>query len=233
MDPRALLESVAEAYRNLKTLQGHALSIGCTEDEGTSQRSEARLQFFYAAPARIRIEQPGRLGSVLVSDGLELKSYFVPHRRYFRNPAPPPSDLPGVFMPELPWAGGQGPFLFGTISGRVQAAEILPDEPVPLDGAEIPCHGLSVTYEPSHAAFSGANRPVRFWIDARSRLVLRMEGEVELHHARDGATTVSRRTLAITRLVADAPIPAGVFEFTPPEGTPEHASGSGLVEPRA
>ena len=76
-------------------------------------------------------------------------------------------------------------------------------------------------YEPSHSVFAGANRPVRFWIDARTRLVLRMEGEVDLQHSGEPVAGVGRRILAVTRIVADQDIPAGVFEFTPPEGVSE------------
>jgi hypothetical protein len=221
MDARALLDSVAAAYVRLETLQGEALSIGQTEEEGWSQRTEARLKFYYAAPGRIRVEQPGRLGSVMVSDGVELKSFFAPHRRYFRHPAPSPDELPGVFLPELPMAGGHGPFLFGTIGRRVLDAEVLREEKLAVDGVEIACRVVSALYEPSRSVFAGANRPVRFWIDARTGLVLRMEGEVDLQHHGELATGVGRRILAVTRIVADHPIPAGVFEFTPPEGVAE------------
>jgi hypothetical protein len=221
MDARALLDSVAAAYGELESLQGEALSIGQTEEEGWSQRTEARLKFYYAAPGRIRVEQPGRLGSVMVSDGAELKSFFAPHRRYFRHPAPPPDELPGVFLPELPMAGGHGPFLFGTIGRRVLEAELARDEAIVIDGVEIDCHVVSAMYEPSHSVFAGANRPVRFWIDARTRLVLRMEGEVDLQHSGEPVAGVGRRILAVTRIVANHDIPAGVFEFTPPEGVSE------------
>ena len=134
MDARALLDSVAAAYGALETLQGEALAISQSEEEGWSQRTEARLKFYYAAPGRIRVEQPGRMGSVMVSDGIELKSFFAQHRRYFRHPAPPPDQLPGVFLPELPMAPGHGPVLFGTIGQRVLEAELRSDETLTLDG---------------------------------------------------------------------------------------------------
>jgi outer membrane lipoprotein-sorting protein len=224
MDARALLDSVAAAYGALRTLQGEALSISLAEEEGWSQRTETRLKFFYAAPDRIRVEQPGRRGSVMVSNGTELKRFSRDHARYFRSSAPPLDLLSGVFVPESP-APTHGPVLFGNIGKRVLEAETMDDETLVVDGAETPCHVVSALYDREDWLQAGVNHPVRFSIDARNRLVLRMEGKLDPQPLPELIRPPVRWTLAITRLTANGEIPEGVFEFTPPEGVSEYRPG--------
>ena len=229
MDARALLRDVVRAYRALDTLQIEALLISESEDEGSRLHREARLKFHYQAPDRVRVEQPGRQRSVLVSDGSEFQSFFAAHQRHFRNPAPPLEQLPGVFLPEFPLGGDHGPFLFHTIEDRLIQAELAGEACLTLNGAPATCHVLAVRYEPSPAEIARVNRPIRFWIDTRTKLVLRLEGEFDLRHPRDGAVTVNKRVIAVTYCTCNEPLPAGIFTFTPPPGVSELAQSRGMA----
>jgi outer membrane lipoprotein-sorting protein len=54
-----LLREVSVAYRSLKTLVLEAAIITESGDENSSQHSEQRVRFYYAAPDRIRYERCG------------------------------------------------------------------------------------------------------------------------------------------------------------------------------
>jgi hypothetical protein len=169
--------------------------------------SSARCCF--AAPDKVRAEHGGRRGSVMVTDGTELHTYWRPAGRYFRTAAPPSDSLPGCFRPEFPFAGGPV-FLFARISQKIQTARLLPDER--------DCHAVLVTYTPadSHIPISGP--VVTFWINAHTNLVSRTE-MVITHRWPEHREPDTRKQITIfTRSVIDDEIPAAVFDFVTPAG---------------
>lgn len=80
MDALTLLRDVSDAYRNLKNLAVEAAILTESGDENSSQRSEHRVRFFYAAQNRIRYEPCGKAGIVQVADGKRLQTNFGGHQ---------------------------------------------------------------------------------------------------------------------------------------------------------
>jgi outer membrane lipoprotein-sorting protein len=228
MDGLPLLHSVAEAYRNLTTLEIEALAISETRDEDTRQRGEQTLTFIYQAPNKIRMEQRGRHGIVTVSDGENLHNYFRSPNRYAKNPIQGRQLLPGSFQNEFP-GSGSGSFLYQRIAERVGNAETLRSETLQLDGEEVPCEVVAVTYEPHpEGSFVVDTSPVLFWIDSKTRLVLRQEGEITVQRMRDDLPRTTKHTTVLTKAVCGQPVSPDAFEFTPPADAtevPTHGGG--------
>lgn len=217
MDAKALLETVAETYANLKSLAVELLIVNESEDDGTFQRSEQRGSGYFVAPDKLRIEQGGRRGTVTVTNGSDLHHYFGGPRRYSKSPVGRRDVLPGWFRPDYPVGSGTT-FLFDRIAERVAKAEILRAEPVSGEGSEaLLCQALSVTYEPpSFAGLTVSSSPVVFWVDSHTHLVMRLEGETTHRLPAHDETHTNKLTLAFRRTIMNEPIPSERFEFSPP-----------------
>src|SRR5690349_21294555 len=90
MDALTLLRRVSEAYRSLASLAVQASIVTESGDEDNNQRSTQRVDFYYAAPDRIRYEPRGKIGILQVSDGNQLHTLFRNPRgdnRYAAMPA--------------------------------------------------------------------------------------------------------------------------------------------------
>lgn len=216
MDAATLLENVAATYQGLTTLSTGVRAITESADEGGSQRSETRISALYAAPDRVRIEQPGPRGTIQIADGIHLHHYVAPMKRYVKLPADP-GRLPGFFRPEFP-AGGGGDFLFPRIAERVLDARVIPGSGLTIE----------VRYETFENAVAHAG-PVEFRIDPDTWLVLRQSCTVNLQDHHFGAHT-QILTAEFDHMAVNEPVPANAFEFTPPADSidmsrPEHRGG--------
>jgi outer membrane lipoprotein-sorting protein len=224
MDAIALLRDVSDAYRALTTLAVEASVVTESGDENSNSRSEHRVRFLYAAPDRVRYKPLGDQGIAQVADGEFLHTAFggrgfrggirytkIPVRRNFR--------LPHLFRPDSPIAGGDEPYLFIGIDERVRAAEHRRDE----DG----CHVLAVTYEPSPHLTLVESPATLFWIDAKTRMVMRQYGELGYRFPASDDVNWTRHTISVRRMLIDDPLPADAFEFTPPSGAVVEETGGG------
>ena len=68
---------------------------------------------------------------------------------------------------------------------------------------------------------------MRFWVDARTRIVMRLKYEMTVEFPQHGPRT-TEHTLAITHLAVDQPVDASTFEFAPPAGATEMSAGRGF-----
>ncbi|HUB83964.1 MAG TPA: hypothetical protein VMB03_34450 [Bryobacteraceae bacterium] len=172
------------------------------------------MRFFYAAPDRIRYEPPGAYGTVQVSDGTQSHTLFGHRgfsggRRYRSGPAAKRQDLPHLFRPDFPLAGGNEPLLFEGIDQRVTSAEILRDEDA--------CNVVAVTYEPPpYAGFMLTRGPILFWINSENRMVMRQQGEIGHRMPTEDEVHWTRHTISVTNLHLNQPLPDDVFQFIPP-----------------
>lgn len=212
MDALTLLREVSEAYRSLKYLAIEVALLTESGDENSSHRREDRVRFFYSAPDRFRYEPCGKNGMIQVADGQQLHTVPARHRfghglRYSSVPVSEMGPLPHLFRPDFP-GNGQA-FLYQGIAERVAAAEILREE----DG----CHVISVSYEPSPSAGVIVNGPaVLFWVNAKSRLVLRQRGELGHRFPTEDEVTWNRHTVLVRKMHVNEPLPEETFRFTPP-----------------
>ncbi len=224
MDASALLSQVSETYRNLRSLTAEATIIRESGDEYSSQRNERRVRFAYAAPDRRRFESLGDGGVIQVCDGAQIHSLFRhagPLQRPRYSTAPAHNDRPPHdFRPDLPFGGGNEPFLFSHINAGVKEAETLPDQ----DGHWV----VWVSYEPGlHPAITTS--PVRFRIDPGRFCVMRLQTDTgHRFHTRDEINW-TRHTLIIRELRIDEPIPDSTFDFTPPPDAVTLPHGRGIL----
>ena len=214
MDARQLLESVSATYCNLKTLEARGTAITENREDGFSH-SEQPVTFKYAAPDKVRLER-GRRGDTFVCDGRDLHVYLAAPKRYSKRPVGVPHQMEGSFNPESPYSSNHTSFLFHRITERVADATILRRETLRSDSADMPCDVISVTYEPSPTrplAVTGS--PFTFWVDADSRLILRVEFEMTIDFPNHGPRT-THHVLLLHHVAIGQPVAVGTFEFTPP-----------------
>ena len=218
MEALTLLQEVSDTYRGLKNLAVEAAIVTESGDENSSQRSEHRVRFFYAAPDRIRYEPCGKEGMLQVADGQQFHTIFG-HQRFGQGPhvsSVPVAQmhrLPHLFWADFPFSGGGGEaFLFQGIDERVAAAQILRDE----DG----CHVISVAYEPPsrHPGLIVSGPAVLFWVNAESRMVMRQQGEQGHRFPAGDEVIWGRHSVSIRKMQVNQPLPEDTFRFTPPPG---------------
>lgn len=217
-----VLSSVARAYAELKTLSVEIVSVTESGDGGNSSRSTQRAKAWFEAPDKVRIEQGGRQGMALATDGV-LRHYFYAHqgfpKRYSKGPANPRRHLPGLFRPDLATLGGQPPtFLFSRIAEKVASAEILTEGPESFL--------VSATYAEPTNPLRRLSSPVQYSVDSRTRLVSRIEGEVSTRMPVRDVARVSKHTVSFESMIVDEPISPEVFTFVPPADALD-VSGSG------
>jgi outer membrane lipoprotein-sorting protein len=214
MDARALIETVAETYRGLETLAVDLVITEDSDDEGGSMHRVQRAKAFFATPDKVRIEDGGRRGNITVADGGDVYQYHPHPKRYSKHPLQADRFLPGLFRTDLVLLSNQ-PFLFGRIAERIADAEILREEF--LDGESTPCLVLRVTYDPpDHAGRLWTWSPVLFWIDSRTHLVSKLEGDVTVQHPGREEAKTSRWSLRFENVVVNRPIAAETFELVAP-----------------
>jgi len=227
MDARELLGKVAQAYRNLTSLEARATAISESHEDGFSH-TETPVSFFYVAPGRFRL-QHGNRGMTIVSDGQDVHTYFPSPKRYAKTPVRPEHPPAGEFNPQFPYSSNHGSFLFGRIAERIAQAEVVRDEPVTIQDAVVPCQVVSVIYEQSsHRGIVMTGLPILFWISTETHLVLRTEIEATIEFPRHGPRT-TKHTLRLNRLSVDQPIESSTFSFAPPPDAEEMPAGRGWV----
>jgi outer membrane lipoprotein-sorting protein len=209
MEAIAFLETVAQTYANLKSLSVEMRSIIESGDETSSSRGEHRTKAWFEAPDKVRIESSGRNGMVLTTDGMDLHSFFTLPKRYSKSPAFSRKFVPGLFRPDHASLGATPPpFLFSRIADKVTSADISAGEP----GSVL----IAVTYEQMPHALLWLSSPVQYWIDSKTQMVSRMEGETSMRMPAQDHTTKSKHAISFVNAIIDEPIAAEVFRFTPP-----------------
>src|SRR5690242_18483134 len=99
MDANSLLSSVAKTYRDLESLAVEITETNESLSQGGRNLNERTIKAVYSAPDKVRIEQEGRHGIVIVTNGSDQHTYFAGPKRYSKVSAAP-GRLPGLFEPE-------------------------------------------------------------------------------------------------------------------------------------
>jgi outer membrane lipoprotein-sorting protein len=225
MDARALLKIVADTYAKMQSFEVEILSTVESDDDEEFHRSRQRARAFFVAPDKVRIEQSGRRGIVTVSDGVDHHQYFIGPKQYWTSAAQLNHLFAGAFRPESPLTAGIV-FLFPRMAERVALAEILKED----DSSVV----VSVTYDSSPDNPVSAS-PIVFWIDKRTHLVSRMEGEVTHRFPHDDESHTMRNEYEYAHAFLNQPIPAQTFEYVPPADAVDGSSrrpGSGTSNHR-
>lgn len=215
MEPQALLQQVAQTYRALKSLRLEVISATETGDAEQSNRSQQRTRILFSAPDKARVESGGSHASISVTNGVDLHHYSSFDKGYSRTPIEGRDVLPGLFRPEFPTVCGPI-FFFSRIADRVSEARFLLEESISVDGAEVPCHVLSVRYEPLRHAGPVSFSPVIFWVDSRTHLIVRSECEAAHRSPMSDQLHAQKHIVNFTKLEIDPPVSSDAFDFTPP-----------------
>lgn len=214
MNAASILEAVAATYANLNSLAVDMV-IANESDDGSLHEQPAKG--YFVAPDKSRTERgSGQRGLVIVSDGQYLHHYFGGlAKRYSKNIFRPSEPLPGMFRPEIPITA-DATFLFNRIAERVSSAEFLRNESVREDDSESVSHVLLVSYEMTPVPHILSSSPLTVWVDSKTHLVSRVQGETKYTIPEHDETHTTKITLRITGASMDRPISREMFEFTPP-----------------
>jgi len=226
MDAHSILAATAKVYRELQSLAVNIASVHESGDEGAVNHSEQRFQAYFSAPNKVRIEHPGRFGSIVVSDGVELHRYLGFPNRYWKDEIEGRDMLPGSFQPESPVQGEA--FLFDRISEYAARSECLREETIGDGEGEALCHVVQVRYEAQeHPHLMIGFSPVTFWIDARTMLVLRFEGESSHRMPAHEDIRTIKMAISFVQPQIGKPLPPEMFKFIAPAGAEEFPQEAG------
>jgi thiol-disulfide isomerase/thioredoxin len=153
-----------------------------------------------------------------VSDGRETVIYNAELGQYTRqkddaDTASAQSMSKGV--------GGALVARFAAVTTGVVAVHRLPNEAVVLDGGKRDCLVLDVTYEPSAHQARVTEEPRRYWIDARTRLVLRMRTRLKADAPQLGGKVEQDETISFRRALTNPVFADSLWAFRPPPGSRE------------
>ena len=205
MDARALLDRVAEAYRNLTSLAVESRVIVETGDEDENNRRVHKVKGYFLAPDHYRHETSGRHGHISVVNGSDWISYTKKINDYRRGSMKDPEHSNGKFRWELPHGMYRW---FSGINDHIATAEWLRDEEN--------CHVVSVGYDPTFLAAHITMCPIEFWIDSRTFLVMRYRANFTNRRPRYEVTCT--QTVDAISMEINQPIDPKVFELERPEG---------------
>jgi hypothetical protein len=225
MNARDILESVAAAYGALRTLSLEIVTVTESGDESNSGRSEQRTKAWFEAPHKVRMEQGGRRGMVLVTDGVDSHILFAAAgfpKYYSRHAARSIEHVPGVFRSEFGAVGGHPPpFLFFRIAEKVISVEVTAEEPDSFLIAAI--------YDEPPNPMRRLSSPVQFSVDSRTRLIKRVEAEVTMRTPAYDGVRISKHAVSFENAIIDEPIPPDVFTFVPPADAVLHTGPGGFA----
>ena len=199
---------MANAYAGLNTLSLEIISETESGDEAPSNLGSRRTKAWFEAPHKIRIEQNGQNGILIVTDGAEVRSYFTHAKRYSKRPHPP-EFLPGTFQPRHAVFEGPPPFLFSRLADTASSVNLVEETPDSVV--------LSVVYKPNpDLRIWWLSSPVRYRIDSRTNLISRIEAEVSHRIPAHDETRVRKHIISFVNAVVDEPVSAEIFQFVPP-----------------
>jgi hypothetical protein len=120
--------------------------------------------------------------------------------------------------------------LFGRIAEGVHSSELLPSEPLVVNGGETPCAVVSVIYDihPRGSTHVLEQSPHRFWVDERTGLVLQHEFSATISNPWEDKRTVRSRQTVLT-MQSGQVLDASLFAFTPPAGVELIGGRAGAV----
>jgi len=217
-DPKALLEKVAETYRNLKRYEfGFTLLTDIRSASGRKS-VETHIELTNVRPDKLRILISGGLGEVQVYSDGEVSSIFVPALKQYTRKAT--SDAKATA------ADGASRFAaiamqvleqFERISSEVHTAKIVRTEELQFGDAEAQCLVIEVELEEQDP---DEKRLRTYWIDSQRNLVLKA---VQFDKLSGKGTNALETEITTTFRKADVDpsIPDSTFAFKPPADAKE------------
>jgi len=217
-DPKALLERVAETYRNLKSYAFDLTLLTDIRSAAGRKSVETHLELTNVRPDKLRILISGGLGEVQVYSDGAVSSIFVPALKQYTRKAT--SDAKAAA------ADGASRFAaiamqvleqFEQISSGVHTAKFLPTEKLEVGDTQVECRVVAVELEEQDP---DEKRLRTYWIDSQRNLVLKAVQLDKL--SGDAANSLETEITTTFRKAQSNPsIPDSTFAFKPPADAKE------------
>jgi peroxiredoxin/outer membrane lipoprotein-sorting protein len=220
-DPKALLEKVAETYRNLKAYEFDFTLVSEIREAGGRKSVETQIELANVRPDKLRILISGGLGEVQVYSDGAIASVFVPAlKQYTRKTTGDAKAIAPDGASRFAAIAMQVFEQFERISSSVHTAKILRTEKLEVGGAEAECLVIEVELEQQDP---DEKRLRTYWIDPQRNLVLKV---VQLDKLSGEATNVLETEITTTfrKTESNPSLPDSTFKFNPPEDAKEVAS---------
>jgi peroxiredoxin/outer membrane lipoprotein-sorting protein len=220
-EPKALLEKVAETYRDLKRY--HFDFTLHTEIRSAAGRKsvEARIELTNVRPDKLRMLISGGLGELQVySDGAVSWVFVPPLKQYTRKTSGGAQAAAADGAARFAAIAMQVLEQFERISASVHTARSLRTEKLVVGESPVECRVVEVELDEQDP---GEKRRRTYWIDPQRNLVLKA---VQIDKASDGAADALETEITTTFTKADGnpSIADSAFTFSPPEDAKEVAS---------
>ena len=233
--PRAdleVLQRVASTYKGLGAYLFQGLIQVELRAAGKPQNQTAPFLVAVDGKGRIRDEVTGGPASgMVVSNGRETVTYNGQLGQFKRQKGNADSTV-GPSMGR--GVGGMLVSRFAGVATGVTAVHRLPNEAVVLDGRKRDCLVLDVTYQRPPQQVQVTEEPRRYWIDARTHLVLRMRTRLKADAPQLGGKVEQEETISFRRALANPVFADSLWAFRPPPGSREVSEFStGREDPAA
>ena len=170
-DPKALLDKVAETYRNLKRYEFDFTLLTDIRSAAGRKSVETRIELTNVRPDKLRILISGGLGEVQVYSDGAVSCVFVPAlKQYTRKATSDAKATAPDGASRFAAIAMQVLEQFERISGSVHTAKILRTEKLKVGDAEVECLVIEVELEEQDP---DEKRLRTYWIDPQRNLVLK------------------------------------------------------------
>jgi peroxiredoxin/outer membrane lipoprotein-sorting protein len=217
-DPKALLEKVAETYRDLKRYQFDFTLLTEIRSAAGRKSVETHIELTNVRPDKLRMLVSGGLGELQVYSDGEVSWVFVPPlKQYTRKSTGSAKATAADGASRFAAIAMQVLEQFERISASVHTAKILRTEKLEIEGSHVECPVVEVELEEQDP---DEKRLRTYWIDPQRHLVLKvvqfdkLDGEAA--NALETEITTTFRKADI-----DPSIPDSMFAFRPPADAKE------------
>ena len=217
---KPLLEEMAAAYKNLKTLDLAGSATNDFDAAGQVRNESRQFTAAFRAPNQFRHELPNEL--VIVGTGSQVFIYDPAENVYLKQPQPAgPPSIETLPTPAVMILQSQNVSLFLALSGDPvgllgRGADTIAAAPaVAIDGVDHP--GVRVLSEGNEITLA---------LDPQTKLVRRMTVDLSASLKAQGIQPVNKAIVTIEYAKSDpsADVPADRFAFSPPEGATDMAT---------
>lgn len=220
-DPKALLERVAETYRNLKRYQFDFTLLTEIRSAAGRKSVETHIDVTNIRPDKLRMLIGGGLGDLHVySDGAVSWIFSPALKQYTRKPIDGTKATASDGASRFAAIAMQVLEQFERISAGVHTARILRTENLEVGESPVECHVVEVELEEQEP---DEKRMRTYWIDSERNLVLKA---VQLDKLSGEAANALETEITTTFTKADSnpSLAEGTFTFSPPPDAKEVAS---------
>ncbi len=237
-DAAQLLQRVAASYKGLTEYHFEMDSESGLTTDWSQSWMRAHVMLVVAPGNRVRFDSVDQLGRyVVVSDGKTMWRAIGDTHEYSRTP------LTGPVL-EMTGGGSEGRIAlrrlkfvveqYWNVVDNLQSAQVLRQEKLDVDGADVACTVVRADYTAPRAAEGERSVTRTYWIDPSRNLFVQEESLTtgSLMAGRPYEYSESRRRLRFTKIAIGEPAPGALFTYTPPANYREVDTLEGVMQRR-